>query len=186
MFPNGYFILCDFNNNNIEPTDAEPVKVWTDLKENFCTHLKATTTYLIQQKNKQGIAVNSNGKIFIKLDDATEETNTWTQDTINAFLQENNMTVCYRLAEPIYLDCTEEQIAVLEEIKNTTKSYNGTTHIFSTDEISPIFEVEAIKDMQLENDNLQTQIDEIKTLLSTTATSAMLLDNMQTDLESEV
>ena len=32
----------------------------------------------------------------------------------------------------------------------------------------------------------KTQIDEIKQLLSTTTTSAMLLDNMQTDLESEV
>lgn len=100
--------------------------------------------------------------------------------------EENPIVIYVKLAEPEYLDCAEEQTAVLEEIENTAKSYKETTHIFSTDEISPIFEVEARKDMQLENDNLQTQIDEIKTLLSTTETSAMLLDNMQADLESEV
>lgn len=98
----------------------------------------------------------------------------------------NSIVFEYELAEEEIEEYNEEQQAIYNQINKTAKSYNGTTHLFSTDEISPIFDVEARKDMQLENNILQAQIDEIKTLLSTTATSAMLLDSMQTDLESEV
>lgn len=81
---------------------------------------------------------------------------------------------------------TEEQQAIYDEIKKTVHSYEDVTHIFSTDETSLIFDVEAKRDIQTQNDNLQLQINEIKELLSTTATSALLLNNMQSDLESEV
>ena len=36
------------------------------------------------------------------------------------------------------------------------------------------------------NEKMQNEIDEIKQLLSTTQTSAMLLDNLQKEVESEV
>lgn len=96
------------------------------------------------------------------------------------------VVVEYELAEEEIEVYTEEQQAVYNEIKKTVHSYKDVTHIFSTDETSAIFNVEAKRDIQTQNDNLQSQIDEIKELLSTTATSALLLNNMQSDLESEV
>ena len=95
-------------------------------------------------------------------------------------------TIEYELLEEEIDEYTEEQQAVYDEIKKTVHSYKDVTNIFSTDETSAIFNVEAKRDIQTQNDNLQSQIDEIKELLSTTATSALLLNNMQSDLESEV
>lgn len=129
-------------------------------------------------------------KIYVAADGTTASLynpNLTTTQKWNEWFSENASILYGVLANPTDIEITDETlIAQLDEIENTAKSYGDVTHIYSTDEISPIFEVEARKDMQLENDNLQTQINEIKTLLSTTATSAMLLDNMQTDLESEV
>lgn len=81
---------------------------------------------------------------------------------------------------------TDEQKVVAKKIKETLHTYKNITHIYSTDEISPIVNVEYAKDLNTQNNNLQNQIDEIKQLISTTQTSAMLLDNLQKEVESEV
>ena len=47
-------------------------------------------------------------------------------------------------------------------------------------------DVEYKKDLETEHNKLQNEIDEIKQLISTTETSALLLDNLQKDVESEV
>ena len=77
----------------------------------------------------------------------------------------NNPSVLHGvLANPTDKEITDETlIAQLNEIEKTAHSYGDTTHIFSTDEISLIFDVEACKDQQTENDKLQAQIDELKT-----------------------
>ena len=84
------------------------------------------------------------------------------------------------------LDFTDEQKAVAKKIKETLHTYKNVTHIYSDDETSPIMNVEYAKDLNTQNNNLQNQIDEIKQLISTTQTSAMLLDNLQKEVESEV
>lgn len=84
------------------------------------------------------------------------------------------------------LPFTEEQKAVAKKIKEILHTYKNITRIYSTDEISPIVNVEYAKDLNTQNNNLQNQIDEIKQLISTTQTSAMLLDNLQKEVESEV
>ena len=84
------------------------------------------------------------------------------------------------------LDFTDEQKAVAKKIKETLHTYKNITHIYSTDETGPILNVEYAKDPNAQNNNLQNQIDEIKQLLSTTQTSAMLIDNLQKEVESEV
>ena len=68
----------------------------------------------------------------------------------------------YVMTEPLDIECTDEQKAVLDEIEKTAKSYKYVTHIFSTDEISPIVHVEARKDMQAENDKMQQEIDNLR------------------------
>lgn len=95
--------------------------------------------------------------------------------------------IYYKLAEPILLECTEAQNKVLDEIYNKSHTYKNITNISAESaEVNPIVSLKYLKDTETEHNKLQAQIDEIKQLLSTTETSAMLLNNMQTDLESEV
>lgn len=103
------------------------------------------------------------------------------------YLQDNELTIYYKLAEPVLLECTEAQSKVLNEIYNKAHTYKNITNISAeSSEVNPIICLKYLKDPETEHNKLQTQIDEIKQLLSTTETSAMLLNNMQTDLESEV
>ena len=95
--------------------------------------------------------------------------------------------IYYKLAEPILLECTEAQSKVLDEIYSKAHTYKNITNISAESaEVNPTLNIKYLKDAETEHKKLQTQIDEIKQLLSTTETSAMLLNNMQTDLESEV
>lgn len=96
------------------------------------------------------------------------------------------IVIYYELATPIKIDFTDEQKAVAKQIKETLHTYKNVTHIYCNDETSPIFEIEYAIDPSTQNNKLQNQIDEIKQLLNTTQTSAMLLDNLQKEVESEV
>lgn len=94
----------------------------------------------------------------------------------------NPVIVYYKLATPVDLELTSEQKAVRDTKLYT---YKNITNIAVSDELASI-DVEYKKDPTTEHDDLQNQIDEIKQLLSTTQTSALLLDNLQKDVESEV
>ena len=88
-------------------------------------------------------------------------------DTLESFNNKYVGTeIYYPLAEEIIEPYTEEQQAAYNEIKNVIKSYKGLTHVYSANEINPIFDVEALKNQQLENENLQAQIDELKALIN--------------------
>ena len=110
-----------------------------------------------------------------------------TEEKVTNFLQNTDVKIYYELAEPILLECTEAQSKVLDEIYNKAHTYKNITNISAESaEVNPIINVKYLKDTETEHNKLQAQIDEIKQLLSSTETSAMLLNNMQTDLESEV
>lgn len=94
----------------------------------------------------------------------------------------NPVIVCYKLATPLNLELTEEQKSIRDTKLYT---YKNITNISLSDELASI-EVEYKKDLETEHNKLQNEIDEIKQLLSTTETSALLLDNLQKDVESEV
>jgi hypothetical protein len=81
------------------------------------------------------------------------------------------------------LDFTDEQKAVAKELNNA-RTYKNVTNI--TTDSKAILSLDYAKDLETQNQKMQNEIDEIKQLLSTTQTSALLLDNMQTDIESEV
>lgn len=103
------------------------------------------------------------------------------------YLQDEVLIISYLLAEPKLLECTEAQSKVLDEIYNKAHTYKNITNISAeSSEVNPIINIKYLKDAETEHNKLQAQIDEIKQLLSSTETSAMLLNNMQTDLESEV
>lgn len=95
----------------------------------------------------QGLSYNTtNGDIRLQIDfDLLNEENT-TVDNVNSWLtdQYNAGTpvyVDYVLATPTDIECTPEQVAILNEIENTVKSYKGGTHIYSTDEVGANVEV---------------------------------------------
>ena len=94
----------------------------------------------------------------------------------------NPVTIYYKLATPINLELTAEQKAVRNQKLYT---YKNITNIDVSDELASI-DITYKKDLDLEHEKLQNQIDEIRQLISTTETSALLLDNLQKDVESEV
>ena len=81
---------------------------------------------------------------------------------------------------------TEEQQEAYNQLQNVTP-YKLVTNI-STDKAKLVFKYIADTKTYIDNkyNSIKEQLKIVNELLSTTKTSAMLLDNMQTDLESEV
>lgn len=92
----------------------------------------------------------------------------------------------YELEEEEIEAYTPEQQKAYNEIVQTAKSYKNVTNIFSADTVSPTFKVNYRKDIETMLEQVQVQTNAINELLSTTKTSATLLNNLQSDLESEV
>ena len=149
------------------------------------------TTNTDSVRNVEGIALhsNNNNQICITL----EKTRLESEDLegVRNFINENNIICYYPILEPIYLDCTEEQSAVLDKLYKLSLE-KGTNNIFVESEngVTTELQLEYMQNNNLkkeqENKALEDRITAIENLLSTTETSALLLDNMQTDLESEV
>lgn len=80
------------------------------------------------------------------------------ESTVAAFkkyLSTNNITIYYKTATETRLKFTDEQKAVVTEIQKAT-SYEDTTHIYSTDEVSPVFDVETVADIRKLIANIST------------------------------
>lgn len=71
---------------------------------------------------------------------------TWLSEQYNAGTP---VYIDYVLATPIDIECTEEQTVTLDEIDNTAKTYKGTTHIYSTDNVGTNKEVRYFKDIEI-------------------------------------
>nr|DAI01323.1 MAG TPA: hypothetical protein [Bacteriophage sp.] len=93
------------------------------------------------------------------------------------------VVIYYKLQTPTRLKFTDEQKAVAKELNNA-RTYKNVTNI--TTDSKAILSLDYAKDQETQNQKMQNEIDEIKQLLSTTQTSAMLLDNLQKEVESEV
>ena len=91
--------------------------------------------------------------------------------------------IYYKLQTPTRLAFTDEQKSVAKELNNA-RTYKNVTNI--TTDSKAILSLDYAKDLETQNQKMQNEIDEIKQLLSTTQTSAMLLDNLQKEVESEV
>lgn len=156
------------------------------LLSNYFIDNTANTLYF---QNKIGISGRNGGDISIGFG---LESGIDTLDKANQFLKEKNnsgntVTAYYPLITPELIECTEEQSQVLEQL-NAMETYYPVTNI-NTDSIA-ILNLKYIADTKLYIDNeineLKANLDTINQLLSSKTTSALLLDNMQKDLESEV
>ena len=67
--------------------------------------------------------------------------------------------IYYKTAAETRIPFTDEQKAVAKEIQKAT-SYEDTTHIYSTDEVSPVFDVEAVIDLKKLIANTLTTVEE--------------------------
>ena len=139
---------------------------------------------------KKGISLEVGILIFnagVQIDINFSNYGTTTLEEFKAWLKSKYeagtpIIIYYKLAEAIDLELTSEQKAVREQKLYT---YKNITNISVSDELASI-DVNYKKDPTTEHDDLQNQIDEIKQLISTTETSALLLDNLQKDVETEV
>lgn len=108
-------------------------------------------------------------------------------ETIKKEIGEFGGIIKYKSNKSTYLECTETQSKVLDEIYNKAHTYKNITNISAESaEINPIVNVKYLKDTETEHNKLQAQINEIKQLLSTTETSALLVNNLEKDLRMEV
>lgn len=130
-----------------------------------------------------------NTTLFIQI----EKTKISTAEQFNQWLATKNsegnpVYVWYKLATPTKLACTPEQTQVLEQLYNSN-TYRPVTNIFTLEDLANL-KLNYVADSKIYVDNkinaMQANLNTINQLLSTTGTSALLLNNMQTDLESEV
>ena len=190
----GTFANFQTNRNIAFAVVKNDLKITNVRNDILCDKLKARDNSMWGGK-EDGIQtyINSN-KFMISIPFEDIEKNFGEELTINNYSQafrkyinDNPLKIYYKLAEPILLECTKAQSKVLDEIYNKAHTYKNITNILAESaEVNPIICLKYLKDPETEHNKLQAQIDEIKQLLSTTETSAMLLNNMQTDLESEV
>lgn len=110
-------------------------------------------------------------RIYFKIENITTGTD------FKTWLADHNVTVYYELAEP-----TKSNLNQLTNFK----TYAGVNHFFLETNLATSFEIKYVQDLQKVISKQQEEIDELKTLLSSTATSALLLDNYESDLINEI
>lgn len=190
----GTFANFQTNRNIAFAVVKNDLKVTNVRNDILCDKLKARDNSMWGGK-EDGIQtyINSN-KFMISIPFEDIEKNFGEELTINNYSQafrkyinDNPLKIYYKLAEPILLECTETQSKVLNEIYNKAHTYKNITNISAESaEINPIVNVKYLKDTETEHNKLQAQINEIKQLLSTTETSALLVNNLEKDLRMEV
>lgn len=146
----------------------------------YCTHLPLIGKSKTYDKIL-GFTV-ANNSVYIYTDGDTAS-------NFNAKLQKENYIFYIPVIESAYqkIDLTPKQIEVLDQLDNL-ETYKPVTNI-TTDSIAKL-KLKYIADTKTYIDNktsnLEQQVNTINQLLSTTRTSSVLLDNLQTDIESEV
>lgn len=177
-----YFFCPTFDFKNKIPINSVKEK-------QYCNYFKIITDWTTFRDGKD-IAIyrvtDTGYKISIR------NTACKTVEEFKEFLQEalnsgNPVIVNYKTESIEKLPCTPEQTKILDELDNF-QTYKPVTNI-TTDSIAKL-KLKYIADTKTYIDNktsnLEQQVNTINQLLSTTRTSSVLLDNLQSDIESEV
>lgn len=148
----------------------------------LCTHFKYTDS---RWHEYEGICGWESGQAFCI---GTFNKELDTAEKMKNYLLNNDVEIYYELAEQEELDLTEEQKETLAQLDNLDL-FKGVNNIYTEQNLALLqLEYTADTKMYIDNKiaNLKEQVNTTNELLSTTGTSAMLLDNLQNDLESEV
>lgn len=140
----------------------------------------AISNYLINERNytsdKEHFYISTNNAfLFMKKDLFSSKDNALVE--LKQMLSTNNMI--------IYSDLIEPTTTSLGQLANF-KTYAGINHFFLETNLATNFEIKYVQDLQKVISKQQEEINELKTLLSSTATSALLLDNYESDLINEI
>lgn len=148
-------------------------------KSNYFTYI--TRAQLVDKTYEQNGIGSVDKSINIKI--STDLIRESTLENFKNWLSTHNTEVYYTLATPEIID-----LGQLTELPKTFGGINNIwaeTNLGNTEiEIEYVQDVKKLLEKQAEQQN--ARLDNIEALLSTTQTSALLLDNMQNDLESEV
>lgn len=155
----------------------------------YCEELVYDGFQGTEVKDYENIALNSSNKNLVRIWIKSNRLTAKTVVALKNYLSEHNITFYYKSIAPTSLACTETQVQQLEAIEKA-HGYKTITNIYCTDSLSANMQVTYRKDLETYINNKDKEqddrLDAIEQLLSTTQTSALLLDNMQVDLESEV
>lgn len=154
----------------------------------FCNYFKVVkNTGGNLNKDEEYCLSDVTGAVFFSISNeiatTVEQFKTW----LSQKKQGGNPIIAeYQLLEEEIETYTEAQQEAYDQLQNVTP-YKLVTNI-STDKAKLQFNYIADTKTYIDNkvNNMQNQLNTINELLSTANTSAMLLDNLQTDLESEV
>lgn len=166
----------DFFRYNVYWHKAKDRKIGVSLNI-FCTHFKYGDSRWVKN---EAICGWETGKSFCV---GTFNTKLDTTEKIKTFFKENDVEIYYELETPIKLPCTQEQIQALEKL-DKLKTYKNITNI-TTDSIA-ILDVDYKKDLETWQNQQDDRIKALEELVSTTQTSAMLIENLENDLLKEV
>ena len=84
-----------------------------------------------------------------------------TADKLKTFLLNNPVIFYYELAEPLYIDCTKEQIEVLEKIEQV-HTYSEITNVYTEDEVGAIIKTNTNVDLsKMINNVVEAQLSQI-------------------------
>lgn len=141
----------------------------------------------VSQRYQNNTFFINSGKNPIFSSNSFSTTEEFKAKLVELYNANNPMYIYYELATPTKLPCTPEQTKILDELDNFT-TYKPVTNI-KTDSIAKL-KLKYIADTKTYIDNktsnLEQQVNTINQLLSTTKTSSVLLDNLQSDIEREV
>lgn len=133
--------------------------VSTSLKDEtplLCSHLKqaTVTTWYRNFDDQIGYWGDTSAAFVVGMKTSKVGTNT---SSILEYFKNNPMAIEYELAKEEVEAYTEAQKEAWKQIKNA-KSYEGQTNIFSNNDVSPVFEVTARRDLNAILNSLQSQI----------------------------
>lgn len=169
-----YFKVSNANNASIILS-----KLFKNYKNSF------SNTGTVMEWNENLNVVFKFGDCGFTEDMTVEEAKTRFQEIID---KNTSLIFYYSMTTTEELDLTEEQKETLAQLDNLDL-FKGVNNIYTEQNLALLqLDYTADTKMYIDNKiaNLKEQVNTTNELLSTTGTSAMLLDNLQNDLESEV
>ena len=119
-----------------------------DYSKLYCNIALSASSYTELTDGTARVAVRNSGNgIYISNENnmTLEGWKAWLVEQYNAGTP---VYVDYVLTTPLDIECTEEQSTILWDIEQNAKTYKNITHMYSTDEISPVIEVTYKKDIE--------------------------------------
>lgn len=120
-------------------------EIWKALSNYFVAKVNSILGYHFYMNVASNLLVFPN-PVFEGSSIATVED--WKAWLAEQYANGTPVEVYYVLATPELIECTPEQNEILDQIENEAQTYKNITHIYSTDEVSPIFDLECFKDIE--------------------------------------